>query len=329
MTAAAGPSPQRAPGEPRVSVVVATFDRPARLDRLLGALAAQTVPGAEFEVIVADDGGRDATAQVLDRWAASEAPRVRAVASHGSGPAVARNAALRLARSPFVAFTDDDCEPAPNWLAALLEAAATAPGALVQGRTEPQRDELRAAKGLVRTKSISTLGPWFQTCNMLYPRAVLEEVGGFDERFTGPLGEDVDLAWRAIEAGAATAHAEAALVFHAVEPISPGEFLRSALRDPDEALVFRRHAALRRTVARLGIFKAESHALLAVAIGAALAARRTRAAALLALPYARLIAARTRDPGHGFATAPLLVAYDLLETAAAARGAVRHRVLAL
>ncbi len=50
------------------------------------------------------------------------------------------------------------------------------------------------------------------------------------------------------------------------------EYLRSALRDPDEALVFRRHPQLRRTESRLGVFKAESHALLALALAAALAA---------------------------------------------------------
>ena len=120
-----------------------------------------------------------------------------------------------------------------------------------------------------------------------------------------------------------------AIVMHAAEPISPVDYLRSALRDPDEALAFRRHPELRRRAGRLGVFKSESHALLALAVVGLALARRVPLAAMLALPYARLVAARTRDPGHGPHTAPLIVGYDALETLSATRGAIRHRVGAI
>jgi glycosyltransferase involved in cell wall biosynthesis len=322
-------TPPPAPaGAAAVSVVVATHDRPARLERLLDALAAQSLT-SRFEVVVADDGGRPATGQVLNRWVGGERLSVRRVPSGGGGPAAARNAGWRLSEAPLVAFTDDDCEPDPGWLGALLQAAASAPGALIQGRTVPNPVELGTARGLVRTKSVTGLGPWFQTCNVLYPRSVLQELGGFDERFTGPFGEDADLAWRAIEAGVPAVFAPEASVRHAVEPLSAAGYLRSALRDPDEALVFKRHPALRRRVGRLGVFKSESHALLALALAGAVLARHSRPWSLLVLPYARLIAARTREPGHDLATAPILVAFDALETVAAARGALRHRVAAI
>jgi glycosyltransferase involved in cell wall biosynthesis len=320
--------PAQSPDEAEVCVVVATFDRPERLERLLAALAAQRTERA-FEVIVADDGGRPETSRVLDAWSAQASPAVRRVAGGGRGPAAARNAGWRLSNAPLVAFTDDDCEPAPGWIEALVGAAPGAPDGLVQGRTEPNPRDLEAASGLVRTKSISALGPYYQTCNVLYPRALLEKLGGFDEAFTGPYGEDADLAWRAIEAGAPSLFAAEAVVLHAAEPISPAEYLRSALRDPDEALAFRRHPGLRRAAGRLGVFKSESHALFALALLGLALARRVPAVALLALPYARLVAARTRDPGHGPHTAPLIVGYDALETLAAARGAVRHRVPAI
>ncbi len=315
-------------GGPALCVVVATHDRPARLERLLEALAAQTAFGS-FEVVVAVDRAGPATDLVLDRWTSEARPNVRRVESGGRGPAAARNAGWRAAGAPLVAFTDDDCEPAPDWLEALLAAAAAAPGALVQGRTEPNPRELRASPGLHRTKSVTALGPWFQTCNVLYPRSVLAELGGFDEVFTGPFGEDADLAWRAIEAGVATTFAPDAVVLHAVEPVSAAEYVLAGLRDPDEALLFRRHPELRRRVGRLGVFKSESHALLGLALLGLALTRRAPAAGLLALPYARLVAARARQPGNGPHTAPLLVAHDALETAAALRGALRHRVLAI
>jgi cellulose synthase/poly-beta-1,6-N-acetylglucosamine synthase-like glycosyltransferase len=313
---------------PVVSVVVATRDRSARLESLLAALTRQTLPAAAFELVVVDDASADGTAGVLARVAAASELRIRVMAGQGRGPAAARNIGWRAALAPLVAFTDDDCEPTPAWLAELLAAAKANAGGIVQGPTAPlPRERYLLRRGPARTKSIDSLGPWFQTCNILYPRAVLERVGGFDERFQRPFGEDADLAWRAIGSGAPPAFAPAAIVHHAVEPLSAAAYLRSALRDPDEALVFKRHAGVRREAGRLGLFKSESHALLVLALGAALVSRRHPLAAVAVLPYLRLVGARTR--GQSIWTAPLVVGFDTLETVAALRGSVRHRVLAI
>ena len=71
-----------------------------------------------------------------------------------------------------MAFTDDDCRPEPGWLEALVAAARRAPGSVVQGLTRP--DPLEAAvlaAPHVRTLSIEPVGPFAQTCNIVYPRA--------------------------------------------------------------------------------------------------------------------------------------------------------------
>ena len=57
------------------------------------------------------------------------------------GPAAARNEGWRAAGAPLVAFTDDDCVATPVWLEEALRAAREEPGAIVQGRTEPDPDE--------------------------------------------------------------------------------------------------------------------------------------------------------------------------------------------
>ncbi len=314
---------------PAISVVVATRDRAPRLRSLLAALARQTLPRGDLELIVVDDGSTDETAAVLAAAAEASEPHVVALRSGGNGPAAARNVGWQAASAPLVAFTDDDCEPQPGWLTELQREANAHPGAIIQGRTVPSPVELRLADSLLRTKSIDSLGPWFQTCNVLYPRGVLERLAGFDERFARPFGEDADLAWRAIEAGVETHFAGEACVHHAVEAMSAVDFVRSGLRDPDEALVYKRHPALMREVGRLGIFKSQSHAFYVLALVATAAARRRPAAVLLAVPYLRLLAARSAEHPDRVQAAVLLAAYDALELLSAARGCLRHRVVAL
>jgi glycosyltransferase involved in cell wall biosynthesis len=324
MAAARGP---RDAGELAIAVVVATRERPDRLERLLAALAAQTLAPERFEVIVVDDGSDAATTEVLlDRGRADGGMRMQALEGSGDGPAAARNAGWRRASAPLVAFTDDDCEPDPGWLEALLRAAAERPGGVVQGRTAPLPEEAASTRGPVRTQRIEELGPWYQTCNILYPTALLERLGGFDERFRRPFGEDVDLAWRAIGDGADVAFAPDALVHHAVEPLGVGGLLRTAMRDPDEALAFKLHPSLRRRVRRLGLFKNDHHAFLVLAAAAVVSSRRTPLALAAAIPYGLVLAARCRSGRLPPSWAPLLVLFDAIELAQSVRGAVRHRV---
>ncbi len=112
---------------PDVSVVVPTRDRPAALERCLGALAAQTGVRT-LEIVVVDDGSR-AASEVAGVVAGF--PTARLVRLEGQGPAAARNAGVAATRAPIVCFTDDDCVPHPEWasrLAAALEDDADAAG---------------------------------------------------------------------------------------------------------------------------------------------------------------------------------------------------------
>jgi glycosyltransferase involved in cell wall biosynthesis len=99
--------------EPRVSVVVPTWNRLALLDRALAAVEAQEF--RDFEVIVVDDASTDGTAE----WIRARRPDVHLIASPARvGAAAARNLALARARGEFVAFLDDDDVWRPGYLAA-------------------------------------------------------------------------------------------------------------------------------------------------------------------------------------------------------------------
>jgi glycosyltransferase involved in cell wall biosynthesis len=105
-------------GNPRISVVVATRDRPAALGRCLAALSAQTI-GERLEIVVVDDGSLAANevAAVVARH-----PRARLIRRTGDGSAAARNAGAQVARGLLLCFTDDDCAPRPDWAEHLVEA---------------------------------------------------------------------------------------------------------------------------------------------------------------------------------------------------------------
>lgn len=309
--------------EPRVSVVAATRDRPARLEALVAALRAQTLDPSQFEVVIVDDGSSPPVAVEGGDLALRI---VRHATAHGPGGA--RNAGWRAARGALVAFTDDDCRPAAGWLEAGLAAHKRAPAAVVQGRTAPDPGERDRLGPFSRTVRVERLGPQYETCNIFYPRELLECLGGFDEGFgLRPGGEDTDLAWRAIELGRSMAFCEAALVHHAVLELGPLGSLRDAARWTETVRVFGRHPGAREMLDHR-IFWNVWHYLLARSVLALALPRSLRALrwAILAR-HALALAGRARTLGGGPWLLPLLVAYDLVETIAVARGAARHRTL--
>jgi GT2 family glycosyltransferase len=310
---------------PDISVVVATHDRRERLAALLAGLRAQSLGPERFEVVVVDDASSDGSAELLEaerqrgelalRWVREET---------GRGPASARNRGWRMAQAPLVAFTDDDCVPVPGWLEALLALAATDEHAIVQGRTLPNPDERDALGPFAKTVHIPQASPHYETCNIAYPRALLERVGGFDEAYPAPAGEDSDLGWRALEAGGVALFAPEAVVHHAVFPQSPVRALRGALMATHGVQAYKRNPGLREHLTQ-GVFYERSHPLLLQAALGAWLARREPAAAAFCLPYLLHLRSRCRQRGASPAAAPYFALYDAVQVAATVRGAIRHR----
>jgi glycosyltransferase involved in cell wall biosynthesis len=328
----------RTSAAPDASVVISTFERPEMLTELLDSLAAQDTGGATFEVIVVDDCSSDSTPAML----AAEQERgrldLRTIRHERNlGQGAGRNTGWRAARAPLVAFTDDDCVVDPGWLRALLDHAAESPGALICGRTDARPDQEALLGPFSRTQVIHRAGPDFQTCNILYARSLLARLDGFDaEAFPSFGGEDTDLAWRAIEAGADVVYADSARVYHAVRYIGPIGRLRLAASWHQGVNALARHPGLRRALLKRRIFWKENHFLLARAlVGLALPARvgPIPLRAWLAAPYVKNLLMRGSIERSGPATSILLAPYflvlDLTEVAAMIRGSARYRTLVL
>jgi GT2 family glycosyltransferase len=311
-----------------VAVVVATRNRAAQLAELLDALRVQSLPPTE--VVIVDDASDDRTAELLEGTARSASLPLRVIRRRRpAGPATAREAGWRAAEAELIAFTDDDCIPDPGWLAACVSAWKGAPegsNRFVQGRTEPPPG-VRVGP-FSRTIEVTRLDPSFQTCNILYPRELLERVDGFDTETFGlaPGGEDADLAWRAIEAGAKPSFAPEAIVRHAVNVLGPIGKLRVAARWTKPLRAYAMHEGLRRAHFTHRIFWKDVHWwLLRAALALALPGRRHALRAWLAYPYLRDIWARGRVHGGGPFLVPYFVLHDLIEVYAVARAAIRTR----
>src|SRR5205823_12054709 len=105
-------------GRPGISVIVPTHNRVESLERCLARLAAQET-SEPVEIIVVDDGS-DVAEQVAGVVARTPGARLLRQARHW--PAAARNAGVGAAVGSVVCFTDDDCEPDPNWVRRLADA---------------------------------------------------------------------------------------------------------------------------------------------------------------------------------------------------------------
>jgi GT2 family glycosyltransferase len=316
-----------------VSVVVPSHGRPDRLATLLDALALQTLPRERWEVVVVHTYPRDTTATILEGHELSRVGTLRhiRVDSPRARPSVQRNAGWRAARGAVIAFTDDDCRPEPDWLERLLERHGEAPGAIVQGTTRPDpREEHALASPHIRTLFIDPPNEVNETANILYERALLELIGGFDELAT--TGEDIDLGIRARDAGAAQVAAPDALVYHAIDALSMSEKIRSQRKWQHLAYVVKKHPRLRNRCEWRVWWKPE-HLRAAMALVALVGAPRRPWMLVGVVPYIRLERWRhgpaKRQQLRALREVPSHWVVEVAEIATFVRGSIRYRTLLL
>jgi GT2 family glycosyltransferase len=241
---------------PAVAVVVPTYERGQIVARTLAALADVEPPEGGFEVVVVDDGSSGPSAAAAGA-AAATLPAARLIRQANAGPAAARNAGVAATEAPLVAFLDDDCAPAADWLVRLIAPLADEAVAAVGGRVLSAPPTNWVSRFLAAVEYASGLQPEFEnaaTANACYRRSVLESLGGFDEGFRFPGGDDPDLSLRARRAGHRLVFAPDAVVYHA-ELDSYPEFVRHMYRRGlGEARLGRKAGRERRVALRALLF---------------------------------------------------------------------------
>jgi GT2 family glycosyltransferase len=210
--------------EPRVSVIVPTYERKEAVVRLLQVLRAQTLPADQFEVLVVIDGSEDGTREAVEGF---EAPfALRSIWQENRGRAAAVNIGIEQATGEIVVFIDDDLEPLPDYLAAHAEAHERGGRIGVVGtvlfRLDPSTPPfarfwaLRFEDFLTRLAARPSGPTWAETYTGAFSalRADLLEVGGYDEAFDGYGLEDFELALRLERVGVTFELSKEAAVYH-------------------------------------------------------------------------------------------------------------------
>lgn len=211
----------------RVTVIIVNWNGRRFLERCLQAVLEQRYHG--FEVVLVDNGSIDTSVQFVRK----RFPQVRIIANEENrGFAAANNQAIRSTDSEFVATLNNDTEADPTWLEELVGAAETdhSVGACASRMLFAHRPQVINSAGIALDRAgiawdwrggetddpeeqepVEVFGPCAGAA--LYRRAMLEEIGLFDEDFFAYL-EDVDLAWRAQWAGWRTLSVPTARVLH-------------------------------------------------------------------------------------------------------------------
>lgn len=284
----------------KLSVVVATYNRPLLLRRLLLQLAAQRLPLRDFEVVVVDDGSAVPAAEAMAGLALPCTLRV--IRQRNAGAAAARHRGALAARGALLVLLDDDMQVAPDFLEQHLAAHRGGGRTVVLGRirADPALERMplverwharlldrKAAQ--IAAGELRPQGSLLFTGNVSLRRADYLAAGGFDVALGQ--SEDIELGMRLEKAGASFVFSEAASSLHGSDHGDVGRWrararrygacdLRIGRKHPDLRaaspwrLLFELHPATRACAALALLLPGPARALAGLAIGLALAADR-------------------------------------------------------
>ncbi len=205
---------------PLFSIVIPTYARPHILRECLAAVA-RLDTRADFEVIVVDDGSPEPIGPVVDAF--RDTLPIRLVQRPRGGPAVARNTGATVARGRYLAFTDDDCRPAADWLTVLAAEFERDGRRLLGGRVENALTHNLYSEASERigqfvyeySRNNGAQEPFFTTNNVAVCAEHFRAIGGFTSLIPSATAEDKEFCdrWRAN--GLPLAHVPTAVVYHA------------------------------------------------------------------------------------------------------------------
>ncbi|UHQ55866.1 glycosyltransferase [Microbulbifer sp. YPW16] len=227
---------------PLVSIVIPVYNQYATTVSCLQAVLAHT-DGVEYEVIVADDCSSDETRTLGDRIG-----NVRVVRHpENQGFLGNCNAAVRAARGDYVLLLNNDTNPQPGWLTALLgvfeqhkDAGLVGPKLLFEDGVLQEAGGIiwRDGSGWNYGRGQSPDAPEFNYVRdtdyisgacILFRKDVWDRIGGFDEQFRPAYYEDTDLAFEIRKLGLRTIYQPASEVVH-FEGVSHGNDLNSGIK---------------------------------------------------------------------------------------------------
>ena len=207
-----------------ISAIVCTRNRLESLRRCIQTLALVKT-AHDWELIIVDNGSNDGTSEMLASLPEHVgSARLKTVYEPKRGLAVARNAGVRQSSGKIIAFTDDDCYVAENYIDALMSSFATNPeigflgGRILLYDNADSRTTIQECQDYLYLKPKTFIAAHtVQGANMAFKKEVLDLIGGFNELFgagTGIACEDTDAAAAALWAGVSGAYDPGPTVYH-------------------------------------------------------------------------------------------------------------------
>lgn len=177
---------------PLWSLIIPTYGRPDSIRATVEHCLGLEPPAGRFEIVVVDDGGG------IELGWLETLSMVRILRRPNGGPAAARNTGAEGARGRWLAFTDDDCRPRPDWLPRLAAVLAAHPDDMVGGWTVNalHTNVFSAASQDVvdRLYELENQDPddagFFTSNNIALSRSGFDAIGGFDANYPIAGGED-------------------------------------------------------------------------------------------------------------------------------------------
>jgi glycosyltransferase involved in cell wall biosynthesis len=245
---------------PRLSLIISTYNRPDVLAKCFAGVDLQSTP--PDEVLIADDGSKQPTRDLIETWAKTRPFPVKHVWHEDSGfrKTAILNRAVAAATGDYLVFTDGDCVPHRRYMEDHLAVAergfwVQARRCFVEEKFVPQFELGRipvllwmvtgritgAPKGVRLPFPIvkcDTAQRGIIGCNMAAWRDDVVAVNGFDEEYSGwGIGEDSDLGTRLYHLGRPRKFVYAhAIVFHLNHPMSPRDHVGASLARLDETI---------------------------------------------------------------------------------------------
>lgn len=191
-----------------ISIVVCTYNRSALLADLLHTLGEQTLPPADYEIIVVDNNSTDDTHAVV-AGLQKRIRNIRYCLESRQGLSHARNHGWQTARGTYVAYMDDDCKAPPHWAAAAQTIAEQVAPAVFGGphfafyNTPKPRWFKDSYESHTHGDAARPLTPneYLNGMNIVFRKSVLRQIGGFKPELgmSGnkiAYGEETDLVQR-------------------------------------------------------------------------------------------------------------------------------------
>lgn len=194
--------------QPSVSIVIPLYNKRRTVARSIASILAQSF--SAFEVVIIDDGSTDGSWDELEACGATADARFRCVRQANAGPGAARNAGVKLANAPFIAFLDADDEWMPEHLQRAMDVLCTAGACPVYVAAYDTGAEFQALQVNLLQRCIGQSGRWSlpphlgpvevksivdacQVSCLVMATDLFWRYGGFYEKNRCTFGEDIYL----------------------------------------------------------------------------------------------------------------------------------------